>query len=91
MRNYLVCPHRGQWPTAETHGVANVFGISRTDSLTSVIEMQDENCFRIKCKTILAQTRGAVARENKLIMEMSTLCGLVARPAAESKIRLNVR
>lgn len=37
------------------------------------------------------QTGGAVARENKLIEELSAPCGLVARPAAaESMIRLNM-
>lgn len=64
--------------------------MSRTDSLTSVIEMQEENCIRIKWKTILTQTGGAVARENKLIEELSAPCGLAVRPAAESMIRLNM-
>lgn len=64
--------------------------MSRTGSLTSVIEMQEENCIHIKCKTILTQTGGAVAKENKFIMELSAPCGLVARPAAEPMIRLNV-
>lgn len=74
----------------ETPGPGQGLGMSRTDSLTSVIEMQEENCIRIKCKTILTQTGGAVARENKLIAESSAPCGLVARPAAESMIRPNM-
>lgn len=56
------------------------FGMSTADSLTSVIEMQEENCIRIKWKTILMQTGAAVARENKLIEELSAPCGLVVRP-----------
>lgn len=63
--------------------------MSATNSVTSVIEMQEEYCICIKWKTILTQTGGAVARENKLIEELSAPCGLVARPAAESMIRLN--
>lgn len=64
--------------------------MSSADSLTSVIEMQEEYCVRIKWKTILTQTGGAVARENKLIEELSAPRGLVVRPAAESMIRLNM-
>lgn len=52
--------------------------------------MQEEYCIRIKWKTILTQTGGAVARENKLIEELSAPCGLVGRPAVESMIRFNV-
>lgn len=52
--------------------------------------MQEEYCIRIKWKTILTQTGGAVARENKLIEELSAPCGLVGRPAVKSMIRLNV-
>lgn len=89
VRNYAFCPQSGQWPGRDSwHGQG--LGMSRTGSLTSVIEMQEENCTHIKCKTILMQTGGAVARENKFIMELSVPCGLVARPAAESMIRLNV-
>lgn len=69
---------------------ASVCGMSGTDSLTFVIEMQAETCIHIKCKTILTQTRGAVARENTSIAEMSAPRGLVARPAAGSMIRLNM-
>lgn len=81
--NWSLVRERDLW-----HGQG--LGMSRTDSLTPVIEMQEEYCIRIKWKTILTQTGGAVARENKLIEELSAPCGLVGRPAVESMIRLNV-
>lgn len=90
VRNYSARPQSGRWSRERLIGMAEVFGMSRTDSLTSVIEMQEEYCIRIKWKTILTQTAGAVARENKLIEELSAPCGLVVRPAAESMIRLNM-
>lgn len=49
-----------------------------------------ENCIHIKCKTILTPSRGAVARENTLILETSAPRGLVASPAAGSMIRLDM-
>lgn len=80
-------PQSGHWSARDLrHGG----GLVWADSLTPVIELQEEYCIRIKWKTILTQTAGAVARENKLIEELSAPCGLVVRPAAESMIRLNM-
>lgn len=75
VRQSLVCPQRGHWSwTGMWYGQG--LSMSWTNWLTSVIHMQEECCFHIKRKTILTQTGGAVARENRLIEDLSGNCGL---------------
>lgn len=73
VRNGFWPPRGGRRSTA-----AGVCGMSATDSLTFVMEMQAENCIHIKWKTILTQSRGAVARENTSIADTSAPGGLVS-------------
>lgn len=76
----VLAVRNGSWPPrgGGSSTTAGVCGMSATDSLTFVIEMQAENCIHIKWETILTQSRGAVARENTSIVEMSAPGGLVS-------------
>lgn len=78
VRNYSGCPQIGHRSGTDLCHSQSL-GMSTTNSLTSVIEMQEEYCICIKWRTILTQTGGAVARENKLMEELSAPRGLVGK------------